>query len=138
MRTLLRSRCAEHRLAVGREMERLLAPDAGGASTATTWPSYTSTNEEDAPRKSAVVSPPPAATSVFPCGHGRRISAVRIDDAETRRNLCVERGGTVENRILEIGSESKVRRRTLLEQEKRPPAILAYPTSVPPQAKLAV
>ena len=28
---------------------RTLAPDAGGASTATTWPSYTSTNEEDAP-----------------------------------------------------------------------------------------
>src|SRR5207302_7679102 len=98
LRTLLRSRCAEHRLSVGREMERLLAPDAGGASTATTWPSYTSTNEEDAPRKSAVVSPPRLQTSVFPCGHGRGISAVRIDEAERRRNLCVERSGTVENR----------------------------------------
>jgi predicted ATPase len=101
LRTLLRSRCAEHRLSVGREMEqqilraargrpgwivqcttlmpqnrywhegklyptllctdteitlrqghlRLLAPDACGASTATTWPSYTSTTEEDAPWK---------------------------------------------------------------------------------------
>jgi len=74
---------------------------------------------------------PPAATSVFPCGHGRRISAVRIDDAETRRNLCVERGGTVENRILEIGSESQVASRSLTWLNKAAARCTTYPVAYP-------
>jgi len=46
----------------------------------------------DSPACSCV---PSAAVSVVPCGRGPRIGAVRIDDAETRRNLCVEQPNPV-------------------------------------------